>query len=167
MEIHSIGPFLDYWQSVRNRTKRVAACIPPEKMDWTYAPGKFTFADLIRHLATIERYMYAETVQGKPSAYAGCGKDLADGYDEVMAFMNRLDAESIEIFGKLSEEDLKSKCMTPAGTPITVWKWLRAMIEHEAHHRGQIYMMLSMIGVETPPLYGLTSEEVMARSVNR
>ena len=167
MEIHSIGPFLDYWQSVRNRTKRVVACIPPEKMDWTYAPGKFTFADLVRHLATIERYMYAETVQGKPSAYAGCGKDLADGYDEVIAFMNRLDAESIEIFGKLSDEDLKSKCMTPAGTPITVWKWLRAMIEHEAHHRGQIYMMLSMIGVETPPLYGLTSEEVKARSINR
>ena len=165
MEIRSIGPFLDYWQSVRNRTKRVAACIPPEKMDWTYAPGKFTFADLIRHLATIERYMYAETVQGKPSAYAGCGKDLADGYDEVIAFMNRLDAESIEIFARLSDEDLKSRCMTPAGTPITVWKWLRAMIEHEAHHRGQIYMMLSMIGVDTPPLYGLTSEEVKARSV--
>jgi uncharacterized damage-inducible protein DinB len=54
--------------------------------------------------------------------------------------------------------------VTPAGTPITVWKWLRAMVEHEAHHRGQIYLMLGMLGVETPPLYGLTSEEVRARS---
>ena len=48
----------------------------------------------------------------------------------------------------------------PHGSPIGVWKWLRAMIEHEIHHRGQIYMMLGMIDVATPPLYGLTSEEV-------
>lgn len=136
-------------------------------MDWTYAPGKFTFADLVRHLATIERYMYAETVQGKPSTYPGCGKDLADGYDAVVAFMDRMGAESVEIFARLTDENLRGKCLTPAGTEITTWKWLRAMIEHEAHHRGQIYMMLSMIGVATPPLYGLTEEEVRAKSAAR
>ena len=47
---------------------------------------------------------------------------------------------------------------------ITTWKWLRAMCEHEAHHRGQIYLMLGMLEVPTPPLFGLTSEEVRARS---
>ena len=52
--------------------------------------------------------------------------------------------------------------MTPAGTPITVGKWLRAMIEHEAHHRGQLYFILGLRGVPTPPIYGLTSEEVQA-----
>jgi uncharacterized damage-inducible protein DinB len=39
------------------------------------------------------------------------------------------------------------------------------MIEHEAHHRGQLYLMLGMHGVDTPPIYGLTSEEVRARSL--
>ena len=37
------------------------------------------------------------------------------------------------------------------------------MVEHEVHHRGQIYLMLGMLGVETPPLYGLTEEEVRER----
>jgi uncharacterized damage-inducible protein DinB len=49
--------------------------------------------------------------------------------------------------------------------PITVWKWLRAMVEHEIHHRGQIYIYLAMLNVSTPPLYGLTSEQVLERSV--
>jgi uncharacterized damage-inducible protein DinB len=49
-------------------------------------------------------------------------------------------------------------------TDITVWKWLRSMTEHEIHHRGQIYLYLGILGVPTPPLYGLTSEEVRARS---
>jgi uncharacterized damage-inducible protein DinB len=120
---------------------------------------------LVRHLATIERWMYAETVAGRPSRYAGCGPELADGFEAVLAFLDRLDAESREIFGSLTDADLERKCLTPAGTPITTWKWLRAMVEHESHHRGQLYLMLGLIGVATPPLFGLTSEEVQARSV--
>jgi uncharacterized damage-inducible protein DinB len=54
--------------------------------------------------------------------------------------------------------------MTPAGAPITTWKWLRAMVEHEAHHRGQLYLLLGLRGIATPPIYGLTEEEVQARS---
>jgi hypothetical protein len=30
---------------------------------------------------------------------------------------------------------------------------------------GQIYLYLNMLGVETPPLFGLTSEEVLEKSI--
>jgi uncharacterized damage-inducible protein DinB len=164
MEIRDLATFLDYLGSVHKRTRRVIECIPPAELEWASAPGKFTFGDLVRHLAAIERWMYGETVQGKPSRYQGCGRELADGYDAVLAYYDRLHDESRAIFGALSEAQLNGKCSTPAGTPITTWKWLRAMLEHEAHHRGQIYLMLAMRGVTTPPIYGLTSEEVIARS---
>jgi uncharacterized damage-inducible protein DinB len=156
--------FLDYWEKVRQRTLRVIACIPEDKYDWSYQPGKFSFADLIRHLAAIERHMYAENVQLKPSRYSGHGKDLADGPAEVRAFLDRMHQESVEIFGRLNQDDFNRKCVTPGGASITVWKWLRAMVEHEVHHRGQIYLYLGILGIPTPPLYGLTSEEVRDRS---
>jgi hypothetical protein len=111
----------DYWEKVRQRTLKVIACIPQEKFDWRYADGKFSFADIIRHLAAIERYMYAENVQLKPSRYPGHGPELADGPENVMAFFNRLHQESTSIFSRLSPEDLQKKCVTPGGTPITVW----------------------------------------------
>jgi uncharacterized damage-inducible protein DinB len=167
MEIRTIQPFLQYFGNVRERTLRVARCIPADKLDWTYAAGKFTFGDLLRHLAVAERYMWAETVQGHTSNYTTHGKELADGLDNVFAFMDRLHAESMEIFSKLSDEDLQRKCKTPGGGEITTWKWLRAMTEHEVHHRGQIYLCLSILGVATPPIFGLTSEEVRARSSSR
>jgi uncharacterized damage-inducible protein DinB len=59
---------------------------------------------------------------------------------------------------------MAARTTTPAGHPITTFKWLRAMIEHEAHHRGQIYLMLGLVGVAAPQLYGLTEEEVLRRS---
>lgn len=163
MEIKN-SEFLDYWEKVRQRTMKVVACIPADKFDWTYQEGKFTFADIIRHLAGIERYMYAENAQLKASRYSGHGKELADGREDVLAYMERLHRESMAVFSRLSEEDLSRKCVTPGGVPITVWKWLRAMVEHEVHHRGQIYVYLGVLGVPTPPIYGLTSEQVRERS---
>lgn len=157
--------FLDYWRSARARTVRVAERIPGDRLEWAAGPGRWTFGDLLRHLGGIERGMYAETVAGRPSAYPGHGRDLADGPEAVRAWLDRCHRESLAIFGALTPEQLAGKCLTPAGTPITTWKWLRAMVEHEAHHRGQIYLMLGLLGVPTPPLYGLTEEEVRERSV--
>jgi uncharacterized damage-inducible protein DinB len=166
MEITTTREFLDYYEKVRQRTLKVIACIPADKFDWRYAEGKFSFADIIRHLAAIERYMYAENAQLKPSRYPGHGRELADGPENVLAFFNRMHRETVEILSRIPPDDLQKKCVTPGNVPITVWKWLRAMVEHEVHHRAQIYIYLGILGIATPPIYGLTSEEVKARSGN-
>lgn len=108
VEIRSIESFLDYYESVRRRTTRVVERIPDDRMAWRHPPGRFSFADLVRHLAAIERWMFAENVAGRP---------------------------------------------------------LRAMVEHEVHHRGQLCLMLGMVGASAPPMYGLTSEQVRAASI--
>ena len=164
MKFTEISSFLDYFERVRDRTRRVVAAIPPDRLDWTYQPGKFTCADIVRHLAAIERWMYAENVQGKPSLYAGHGPEIAAGHSDTTAFLEAMHADAMRIFAALTPEDLERKCVTPAGTPITTWKWLRTMVEHEIHHRGQLYVYLAMMDIEGPPLFGLTSEEVRARS---
>ena len=163
MEIHSIQPFLKYFGNVRERTMRVACCVPPDKIDWTYAPGKFTLGDLLRHIALSERYLFAENVQGHPSRYTTHGQEFGETRDAILALLERLHAESMEIFSKLTDASLQEKCVNVGGMEIARWKWLRSMVEHEIHHRGQLYVYLGTLGVPTPPLYGLTSEEVRAR----
>jgi uncharacterized damage-inducible protein DinB len=164
MEILTISPFLKYFDNIRERTMRVAHCVPPDKIDWSYAPGKFTLGDLLRHLAVTERYMFAENIQNRESRYTSHGREFGADHDTIIELMKRLHTESLAIFAKLRDEDLQRKCKTPGGGEISVAKWLRAMVEHEIHHRGQIYLYLGILGIPTPPLYGLTSEEVRTRS---
>jgi uncharacterized damage-inducible protein DinB len=163
MEIQTIQPFLQYFENIRERTMRVARSLPADKVDWTYAPGKFTAGDLLRHIAVTERYLFAENIQGLPSRYTTHGKELAPDHAAILALMERLHAESMEIFGKLTDASLREKCVNVSGREITRWKQLRAMVEHEIHHRGQLYSYLGLIGAPAPPLYGLTSEEVRSR----
>lgn len=165
MEIRDLPVFLDYLASVHTRTRRLVARIPADALEWAPGPGRWSAGDQVRHLAGIERWMYAETVAGRPSRYAGHGRELADGLDAVATYHDRLHAEAVAIFGALTPAALAGRTTTPAGAPITTWKWLRAMLEHEAHHRGQLYLTLGLLGVETPPIYGLSEPELRAASV--
>ena len=164
LQINELPLFLDYFDKIHHRTMRVARCMPPDKLDWTYREGQFTLGDLVRHIATIERYMFAETVSGRPSRYAGCGKELADGYQTILEFAERLHRESMEIFVQLTAEDLNRKCATPEGVPSRpgsgCGRWWNMKFITEAR-----FTFNSACGVPTPPFYGLTSEQVRERSV--
>lgn len=159
-----MNELVSYFDRIRERTMRVVAVVPPDRIDWTFKEGKFTFGDVMRHLASIERWMFTENAMLRPSRYPGHGRDLADGYDAVVAYMHRMHADSMALLGTLSDEDLERKTTTPGGADLKVSKWLRAMIEHESHHRGQLYLYCSMLDIPTPPIFGLTEEEVQRRS---
>ncbi|CAG1769470.1 hypothetical protein BAC2_00343 [uncultured bacterium] len=156
--------FLDYWPSVRGRTRRLLPLIPGDRLEWVPSPGRWSLGDTVRHLASIERWMYAENLQGRPTRYPGHGRELADGLDAVIAYHDRCHDESMVLFRSLTPGQWRGRALTPAGTSISAWKWARAMVEHEAHHRGQVYFLLGLLGVATPPIFGLTEAEVLDRS---
>lgn len=156
--------FLHHLEQVRGRTMRLVRCVPPDKIEWTCRTGEFTLGDLARHIAATERHVFAECVCGRPSRYKGCGRELADGLDNVIAFMERMHGESLEIFTKMTQADLEKKGTSPEGVPITAWKLLRSMLEHEIHHRGQIYVYLGILGVSVPSLYTLNARQLEALS---
>lgn len=162
MEIHKIESFLEYFESVRERTLRVVRLVPEEKLEWHHTAGVFSSGDLARHIVATERYTFAENVLGRPNRYPGCGTELVEGKDAILEFMRRMHAETVDMLQRLRPEDLERKAATPEGHPITCWKLLRAMVEHEIHHRGEIYVYLALLGVPRPPLYTLTEPELRA-----
>src|SRR5687767_14365673 len=99
VEVTTAASFVNYLESVRARTKRVVQCIPADRLEWAHRPGAFTFGDLLRHLAATERWMFAENVSLRPSRYAGHCRELADGYDAVLAYFDEMHAQAVQIFG--------------------------------------------------------------------
>jgi uncharacterized damage-inducible protein DinB len=150
---------------VRKRTRAVAESIPEDRLEWRSTEGRFTPGDIVRHIGAAERWMWAENVRGHPSRYPGHGPELAEGKAAVLDHLERMQDETTEIIAALDPEALRARCKTVGGIDVTVWKWLRLMVEHQIHHRGQLYELLGSMGVETPSLYGLTEPEVRARSL--
>ena len=153
--------FVRYFSSIRSRTERLIPLIPPDRLEWSPGHGVLTFGELLRHLAGTERWMWAENVAGRPARYPGHGAALAPGYEATSRYVFDLHGEAMSIFGALTADQYDAPVLTPGGVRMPARKWLRAMLEHEAHHRGQLYLMLRLIGVDTPPVFGMTSEEIV------
>lgn len=166
VEITSISSFTAYFESVRARTRRVAGMIPPDEIEFRPRDGMFSAGDIVRHIAGTERYLFVENALGRPSAYPGHEEELAPGLDNTLRYLDRLHEDSLALLSHLSPADLAGRCTTVAGVGITTWKWLRAMVEHEIHHRGQLYVLLALLNVPTPPLYGLTEAQVREHSIS-
>ncbi|MES2781143.1 MAG: DinB family protein, partial [Bacteroidota bacterium] len=87
MEINTINSFITYYERTREVTNRIIQVIPRDHLDWTYKSGKFTIGDIVRHIAAIERNLFMEVALQRPAAYKGCGKNLADGFDAIVAYV--------------------------------------------------------------------------------
>ena len=156
--------FVSYLGRVFERTRRVVVLIPAAELEHDFGANRFTPGDLVRHLAGVNRYMFVEVATGGKNRYPGHDRSLADGMNSVLAYDEHLRKECLELLHAMPPAAFGIKRTTPEGSSITAWKWLRAMVEHEAHHRGQLYWMLAQLRVKTPPLYGLTSEQVRERA---
>lgn len=159
-----LADLLRAFDTARARTSRVAALIPEASLDWAPAAGAFSCADLVRHLAATERFMFVEIALGRPSTYPGHGRSLAYGREGLQAYLEGMHAQSMTLLQTLDDSALERKVTTPSGAQIPTWRWLQLMAEHEAHHRGQLYLMLRLLGVPTPPIFGLTEEQLLERS---
>lgn len=164
MEINSIATFVSYYERTRSSTDKILQAIPPDKFDWAYAQGKFSFADMIRHIAGIERHLFMEVIQGRKPNYKGCGKDIADGYENTMAYYREMHQQSMEILNSLTDEDLQKTIKTMDGKETTVGNFLRALIVHEVHHRGALCIYLNLLNIPSPPVLGLKEEDVVKLS---
>ncbi len=168
-EIQSVSEFVKYWRGFRGRTRRTLAVFPPDAGPWRPVKGAFCVADLARHLGRAERDFFVARVCGMPPRVA-LGSEAAlgrGGGTDLTGALAELDALHEESCGMLTDlerregpDALGRRATTPVGAGITAWKLLRAMCEHEAHHRGQLSLYLRMVGVEPPPIFGHKAEAV-------
>jgi len=94
------------------RTRRVVPVFPgPDRME--PASCKFTFGDLVRHLATIERYMYAETWRTPEPLRWMCR--TSGGLRGGGCFLGSPGGRIAGDFRTLTDADLERKCLTPPG----------------------------------------------------
>jgi uncharacterized damage-inducible protein DinB len=85
-----------------------------------------------------------------------------EGYADAVAYFDAMFRQTMDVLGELSDADMEKKCTTPAGISLSVWKWLRAMTEHEIHHRGQISVYLGLLSRPVEPIFALTDEQISA-----
>ncbi|WP_313892155.1 DinB family protein [Psychrobacillus sp.] len=150
-----VEDFIEDWSNSAAGTLNVFKAMTNDKLDQAIVEGHNTLGWLAWHLV------------GSAGAFGhfaglqipGPGKDEAaptEVSEFVAAYEKAVDAYKTEAT-KLTDEMLMEEINGFTG-PTARGKFLRALIDHQAHHRGQMTVLLRQAGLTVPGVMGPTKE---------
>jgi hypothetical protein len=136
----------------QQRIPAIAQALGPEGLKRSYAPGKWTAAQVIAHLADCEiafgfrvRQIIAEPALGIQTFdenqwarhYAGiAGREAAQAFQAIRAW-------NLSLFRLLDKDDLDKAALHPERGPEKAETVIRIMAGHTLHHLAQLEKILA------------------------
>ena len=121
--------------------------------DWIPEGGRRSISDTMRHMAYVEHYITEKLILDREP------KDILPGslfpkkdypkHADVLKLMHDVHATTAVCYAQLTPADLKRE--VPAfRRKLPIERLLWSIVQEEAHHRGQVYILLRMQGIPPP-----------------
>lgn len=180
--MRSMEEFLTHFRRQRRWTLDLVAALPEDRFSWSPGEGSgqehFSLGGLVRHLMQAEIFWRkllmagargeaydpfrlpggpSERLQAFHGRNVGASRDdrfgatFAECLKRWREIQSKTEAELATITG---EQLAGARLRHPlAGIEAPLWEMLLLMVEHEAHHRGQLSASIKVLGLPHPPLF--------------
>lgn len=141
----------DHWNKVWRDLMRGVALLRDEQLDFRPAEAyPRTVGDILRHIINLEEgwvhYVIRREIPQWPSTDA---KNL-DSVQAIRDEMQRVHKATMDYLATVQVDDFNRIVQVPKdGTPKLAWI-LWHVFEQQIHHRGELYLCLSLLGIERP-----------------
>jgi uncharacterized damage-inducible protein DinB len=164
--ITDIASYLSFFDSLRRRTERDVAALPPAAVDWTppAIEGEvgWTIGQLVGHIGSSRLYF--------ASAYRNEGwiwdEPPMDPRDQT-TWLPWLETSAVHFAARLKDTPdawlaRRIEMIDSPGRALSGWRLLMMMLEHEVHHRSQIDAYAGLMGWPVPHIFGRSKESIDA-----
>jgi uncharacterized damage-inducible protein DinB len=162
--ITDIGAYLRFFDSLRRRTERDVAALPPEAAAWRPPPGEgeagWSIGRIIGHLGGSRLYF--------ASAYRGEGwisPKVDMDADDPRGWLPWLRTTAERFAGLLADTppewlNRRVETLDTPGATLSGWRILMMHLEHEVHHRSQIDAYAGLQGWPVPDIFNRSAEHI-------
>ena len=164
--ITDMASYLRFFDSVRRRTERDVAALPPAAAAWRppAAAGEagWSIGQIVGHIG-VTRLYFASAYRGEGWIWGEAEVD-ADDPRTWRAWLERSAARYVELLADTPADWLVRRVATidTPGETIAGWRLLMMMLEHEVHHRSQIDTYAGMQGWPVPDIFNRSAESIDA-----
>lgn len=157
----ALAPIMGWWKGEKEGTLRMIQAIPPDKMHEKPVERFRSAAALAGHLIDmhdqlVPTFEKGELFFGPPAELPDTVEALAERYrkscDAAIALAENLTEE--QLFKKYPMEMDGEVMWEPNGLEL-----ISGYICHEIHHRGQLSLLIRMLGGTVPGVYGPSGDE--------
>ncbi|MEF2968420.1 DinB family protein [Paenibacillus sp. M1] len=148
-----IADFVKEWEAELKLTEKVMAVLTDESLPREVIPGRRTLGDIAWHLAVSPHYM-----SGFGLVFDG--PEGGERVPESAAFIAReygkVSRALLDAVSKQWNDESLLESTEVMGQPYIIGETLRFTIMHQAHHRGQMTVLMRQAGLKIPEVYGQT-----------
>ncbi|MBX6376946.1 MAG: DinB family protein [Clostridia bacterium] len=143
-----------HWEPVLAGLVELVEPLDEAELAWVPPGGVNSIHKLLRHLISAEEFWVEQVIRGgtmTPRTF-----QLLPTKAAILEDMRRVHARTLSHLDELGWEDLvRERRVVPEGSPfagqeLTLYQILSLCVDHVCHHRGQICLLLRLMG-KTPP----------------
>ncbi|AEJ42251.1 DinB family protein [Alicyclobacillus acidocaldarius] len=144
---------LTHWHSHRDVLAPLVDSVPEDKLDFKPWDGAMSFRDLVWHILSTGAWFAAAAKTGRITNQPE-RPDLSTKQAILQAISSLTDRTHADV-ASVSDEQLESLVDTKAvfGADLPVNVLLSSMIDHEVHHKGQLFVYARIMGAEKLPFF--------------
>ena len=137
------------WMDVRKGLYEALAKINDDQLDFRPREGLWSIRETAVHIAGTEdgwlRYYASNRWHENPPN----ATDFPT-IDSIKSLLIEIHDVTRNQFAQDADTLLQHNCILPWGGQISMGWAVWHVLEHEIHHRGEIYLMLGLLGIEAP-----------------
>ncbi|WP_338779441.1 DinB family protein [Metabacillus sp. FJAT-52054] len=149
--------FIEEWKQESQATEKILQTLTDESLSQEIAPGYNYLGGLGWHITVALHTMLAQT--GLNFQHPPHVETIPESASEIASdYRNTSDSMLKAIQEQWTDETL-NETREFFGNEVPVHAVLRTLIQHQAHHRGQMTVLMRQAGLNVPGVYGPSKEE--------
>ena len=142
-----------HWDSVRRGLCRALDMLSDEQLDFLPREGLWSLGNVACHVARAEDSWIRLAMAGGAKEWPASAYREEDfrSVGALKALLREVHSITLDFLGGVDAEDASRTIRLPWGGSQCTLGWIVwHVLEHEIHHRGEIYLMLGLMGMEAP-----------------
>jgi uncharacterized damage-inducible protein DinB len=140
----------EHWESVRGGLYTALDMLTSEQLAFTPRQGLWSLGKVARHVAEAEEGWFRYTVARELPKWPEFSDADYATVESVKNLLAEVHSRTKAYLATVDAEDLDRTIAAPWGSEFPLRWIVWHVLEHEIHHRGEIYLMLGLMGMQAP-----------------
>lgn len=139
----------EHWEKIHNGTIDTLGKFTDEELSFRPYEGSWSAGEIALHIANAEVGWFRYALEGELDEWPPSSK-LSDypTVDEIQLMLSSVHRRTQTYLANLPIDAMKRRFTAPWGDEFTLGWLLWHIIEHEVHHRGELSLILGIMGKE-------------------
>ena len=139
-----------HWGVVRRGLVHALDSLADEQLDFVPREGLWSLGTVARHIAGAEEGWFRYVVIRERDGWPDYAVEDYPTVESIKGLLADVRARTVAYLEVVDVADVDRVIETPWGEKLSIREIVWHVLEHEIHHRGEIYLMLGLLGMEAP-----------------